>query len=206
MQLSLTTPLNPTELRSLEILGRLRSIFAKKGFDGASMQDLARAAGMSAGNFYRYFPSKAAIIDALIGADMDRLEQDFQAALQTRNPMATLRSQLRDSIRDHQCQDGCLWAEIHAAALRKPEVGAIIDEMERKVTRFLVQVFGRETGLPLDEAHIAFAPRAGLVISLFRSAAMIGPPSSAVKEQLTDQILMMIEKTLDEISSHRRKD
>ena len=45
--------------RSSAILQSVRSAFAEKGFDGASMQDLARAAGMSAANFYRYFPSKA---------------------------------------------------------------------------------------------------------------------------------------------------
>lgn len=34
------------------------------------MQDLARAAGMSVGNFYRYFPSKAAIVQAMCGYDL----------------------------------------------------------------------------------------------------------------------------------------
>lgn len=170
------------------------------------MQDLARAAGMSAGNFYRYFPSKSAIISALIGADMEWIEQDFHAALGTGNPMLALRHQLRDKIRQHQSQDGCLWAEINAAALRKPEIGALLAEMERKVTAFLVQIFGQETGLSADRAHIAFAPRAGLIIALFRAAAMIGPASSAVKEQLTDQIISTIERTLDEISSQRQKD
>ena len=44
------------EQRTLDILALVRVAFAEKGFDGASMQDLARAAGMSVGNFYRYFP------------------------------------------------------------------------------------------------------------------------------------------------------
>ena len=44
------------EDRSTGILEAARRAFAEKGFDGASMQDIARAAGMSAGNFYRYFP------------------------------------------------------------------------------------------------------------------------------------------------------
>ena len=50
--------------RSVEILEGVRRAFSEKGFDGASMQDLARACGMSVGNFYRYFPSKAAIVAA----------------------------------------------------------------------------------------------------------------------------------------------
>ena len=59
-------PLAPHDHRSAEILASVRSAFAAKGFDGASMQDLARAAGMSVGNFYRYFPSKAAIVEDLV--------------------------------------------------------------------------------------------------------------------------------------------
>ena len=55
-------PAPAAEERSHEILASIRQAFAEKGFDGASMQDLARAAGMSVGNFYRYFPSKAAIV------------------------------------------------------------------------------------------------------------------------------------------------
>ncbi len=41
--------------RQMDILEAVHSTFVEKGFDGASMQDLARAAGMSVGNFYRYF-------------------------------------------------------------------------------------------------------------------------------------------------------
>ena len=41
-------PIPPAEERSLEILASIRRAFAEKGFDGASMQDLARAAGMRA--------------------------------------------------------------------------------------------------------------------------------------------------------------
>ena len=68
--------------RTAEILASARMVFAEKGFDGASMQDLARKAGMSVGNFYRYFPSKSAIVESLISQDMARLEQDFASILE----------------------------------------------------------------------------------------------------------------------------
>lgn len=50
------------EARRAEILEAARVVFADHGCDGASMQDVARAAGVSAGNIYRYFPSKEALI------------------------------------------------------------------------------------------------------------------------------------------------
>ena len=140
--------------KSAEILHSLRSIFAEKGFDGASMQDLARAAGMSAGNFYRYFPSKAAIIEALISHDMKLMAQDFESALLSGDPMAEIRSQIRSRIHLHQCTlDGCLWAEINAVALRKPEIAEIIAKMEATVTDYLVKVYATRTGTTSDPAQ-----------------------------------------------------
>ena len=76
--------------RTGEILDRIKGIFAQKGFDGASMQDLARAAGMSAGNFYRYFPSKNAIIGALVQRDLDRMAEDFARILAAPDPRAAV--------------------------------------------------------------------------------------------------------------------
>lgn len=198
--------LSPAAQKTADILSSLRSTFAEKGFDGASMQDLARAAGMSASNFYRYFPSKAAIIEAMITADLDRMGQDLELALLTNDPLAEVRSQIRARINHHQCcQDGTLWAEIHAVSLRRPEIAQIMSGMENQVTALLVKVFSARTGLSSDTAAEVFASKASLIIALFRSAAMIGSPDNAVKAQLTEQIITVIERTLDDIASAARK-
>ena len=55
MQLSVVID-QKNDQKVAEILSRLRDAFAEKGFDGASMQDLARAAGISVGNFTAIFP------------------------------------------------------------------------------------------------------------------------------------------------------
>lgn len=203
MQVSLHT----ADQKTADILESLRTTFAEKGFDGASMQDLARAAGMSAGNFYRYFPSKAAIIQALISADMQRMEQDFEKALRSEHPMMTMRAQMRSQIAAHQeNSDGCLWAEIHAVSMRKPDIGQIMQTMEDQVTAYLVQIFALQTKLTFEQAYAAFAPQAALIITLFRAAAMIGSPASLGKAKLTDQIISLIEKTLDDIANAAKKD
>ena len=77
------------------------------------------------GSFYRYFPSKAAIVEALISSDLAEMERDFAQIMVAPRPMVALRAKLREIIPDHQCNhDGQLWAEITATALRKPEIGA----------------------------------------------------------------------------------
>ena len=85
-------PLPSPDQRTADILSRVRIAFAENGFDGTSMQDLARAAGMSAGNFYRYFPSKAAIVEALIAHDLAGMDADFLTVLQSPSPLEALRA------------------------------------------------------------------------------------------------------------------
>jgi AcrR family transcriptional regulator len=46
------------EFRSSEILRAAREVFARKGFDGATVDDIAAAAGLAKGTVYVYFHSK----------------------------------------------------------------------------------------------------------------------------------------------------
>jgi AcrR family transcriptional regulator len=52
------------ETRSLLLEAGLR-LFAQRGFDGATLDDIADAAGFTKGAVYRQFPSKAAFLLAL---------------------------------------------------------------------------------------------------------------------------------------------
>ncbi len=50
-----------SEFRCLEILEAARGVFARKGFNNATMDDVAEAAGVAKGTLYLYFPSKREI-------------------------------------------------------------------------------------------------------------------------------------------------
>jgi AcrR family transcriptional regulator len=49
-----------------QIMDGARQVFLSAGFDGASMNDIARAAGVSKGTLYAYFDSKDALFEAII--------------------------------------------------------------------------------------------------------------------------------------------
>ena len=49
-----------------QIMEGARTIFLSQGFDGASMNDIARVAGVSKGTLYVYFDSKEQLFEALI--------------------------------------------------------------------------------------------------------------------------------------------
>ena len=52
-----------------QILDGARAVFMSDGFDGASMNDIARMAGVSKGTLYVYFDSKELLFEALIRED-----------------------------------------------------------------------------------------------------------------------------------------
>jgi AcrR family transcriptional regulator len=55
-----------------QILDGARRCFLAQGFDGASMNDIVVAAGVSKGTVYAYFPSKEKLFSALIFEDKRR--------------------------------------------------------------------------------------------------------------------------------------
>jgi AcrR family transcriptional regulator len=52
-----------------QIMDGAREVFLSAGFDGASMNDIARAAGVSKGTLYAYFKSKDDLFEAIIRAE-----------------------------------------------------------------------------------------------------------------------------------------
>ena len=89
------------DAKVLQILDGARRIFLADGFDGASMNDIARAAGVSKGTLYVYFLSKVALFESLIRHDRRlQAEQLFQfgaegdaaAAVLTRIGLGLMRS------------------------------------------------------------------------------------------------------------------
>jgi AcrR family transcriptional regulator len=187
--------------RALDILLRARNAFVDKGFDGASMQDLARAAGMSVGNFYRYFPSKAALVAALITADLAEMDRDFALIIGSDEPEAALRHVIEERVTGTNCKDdGLLWAEITAAALRNPEIAAITRHMERRIAGYLCAVFARITGVTPAVSEALHAGRARFLVALVKTAGMLAPDDPITPDVRT-HIMKAIDRTLSEIAA-----
>lgn len=54
------------EARRRQIMEAAIGCFGKKGFHGTSTNEICAAAGMSPGNLFHYFPSKQALIAAIV--------------------------------------------------------------------------------------------------------------------------------------------
>ena len=185
--------------RAEAILDLARSAFVEKGFDGASMQDLARAAGMSVGNFYRYFPSKAALVEALIARDLAEVESAFLAITTSADPLAALKGALAERLTRNCEEDAPLWAEIMASAARKPDIADLLRRMEEGVQARIVRVLGLVAALPEDEAARRFGAHVRIVFMLVRGAALDRPAGQAADPDLNALILRTIDRLLDDV-------
>ncbi len=206
MQLAVPQP-SPShaDVRSAGILESVRQAFLDKGFDGASMQDLARAAGMSVGNFYRYFPSKAAIIQALILHDAEMVQRDFAAILTSPQPMATLRRVIEARITDNDCaKDMALWAEVEAASRRSPEIAQAAQRMETEVQGNFLAVFAADLGLTFAEAKRRFSAPASYILVMVKAASCLSCAAPLDQTEVRTMILRSIDQTLDEVASSPR--
>jgi AcrR family transcriptional regulator len=81
------------EARPEEILDASLEEFVSRGFEAARMEDIAKRAGLSKAAIYLYFPSKVALLEALIEAKVGPLAANVQqiAAMGAGDPLTALR-------------------------------------------------------------------------------------------------------------------
>ncbi len=104
------------------------SCFARLGFHGASMQDICAEAGMSAGNLYRYFRSKEAIIAAIAEIERERNNKALALLDEHEDPVEGMKALARFFGKEMgNPVTAALCAETLAEAIRKPEIRAIFD-------------------------------------------------------------------------------
>jgi len=81
-----------TEFRRTAILGAARGVFAAAGFEAASVDDIARAAGVAKGTVYLYYPSKDAIYRAAVREGLEALAEELRRRVEA---APTLREKVR---------------------------------------------------------------------------------------------------------------
>jgi TetR/AcrR family transcriptional regulator, repressor for uid operon len=144
MSVSLQAETGPKiDQRRLMIMEAALKAFSKKGFEAATIQDVAAAAGMSAGNIYRYFPSKAAIIAGFVEMDRAELEGKF-ASLARENDQVTGFERIgRDYFTSEAVGKAPMTLEIWAAGCRNADVKGLCNSFEESVQHHLTEFMAR---------------------------------------------------------------
>lgn len=178
------------------LLAAAASLFARSGFNGASIEDLGTAAGVSGPAVYRHFSGKQGVLAALlVGASEDLLAGGRAVAAENPDAAAALRSLVRfhvdfaladpDVIR---VQDRDLDSLAEADRHR-------VRALQRAYVELWVEVLGRlhpgvDTALLRIRAHATF----GLINSTPHSA-VAGASPAAVRALLEQMALTALTPT-----------
>jgi AcrR family transcriptional regulator len=137
------TPLRRDAAANRErILDAARRLFADHGLE-ASMDEIARAAGVGAGTLYRRFPTKEALLDAILGDVLDRYHAFAQEALQQDDAFAGLEHLLERAVRLQL--ENRAFLDILALRLRdEPQLAETRERIRPLVDRLVVR--GQEQG------------------------------------------------------------
>ncbi|MBD8890851.1 TetR/AcrR family transcriptional regulator [Roseibium litorale] len=116
--------------KRLQILEGARVVFRARGYDGASMEMIAREAGVSKGTLYVYFPNKEELFKALI--IWERADQAERGLMLTQNPAPVREVLYRTGLAyvSKMCQPERVstFRMVVGAAEQFPEFGALLYE------------------------------------------------------------------------------
>jgi AcrR family transcriptional regulator len=143
-----------------QIVDGARKVFMDLGFDGASMGEIARAAGVSKGTLYVYFADKSRLFEAIVEEEAlgyGQVEFNFDPA---RDVPTTLR-EFGDTYIALLCRPGGGSAirTVMAIAERMPDVGRRYYErvLENTINRLSAYLDARVNvgEMRIDDCHLA---------------------------------------------------
>jgi TetR/AcrR family transcriptional regulator, repressor for uid operon len=141
---------DPLAERRTAILDAAERCFVQHGFHRATMQDLARMAGMSVGNLYRYFPAKDAVVLAL--AERDRAEAARHFCDEDVELWPALAHLIRHFLVEAPREKAVLLVEVWAEATRNPTIAAMIARFDAENHAWIAE--GLRTAAALTDAEV----------------------------------------------------
>jgi len=179
-----------------QLLDAAASVFAERGYSGASMEAIARAAGVTKGALYWNFESKADLFFSLLEERVDqrlRVLLNAAEAIAGEETVTPLVSREISALADEQRQIHLLTHEYWSLAARDPELGARYAARQRTLRELISHALVAHheatsvalTHDPLELATAVLALATGLGMD-----RLIDP--DAVPETLFGEILQLI--------------
>jgi AcrR family transcriptional regulator len=176
-----------TDAETSRIRARLaeagRATFARRGLRGTTVDDLARAAGISKGAFYRFFDSKESLLLALLDEDEIAMHAQIEAAIRAEpdNGIDVLVDSALHAVRTNPL----------LAVLMSPEALRLLDTRPPAEQAALlerdVRLVDRVTSV-LAEAGISLGLSRPALLGLLRSLVFAGLHRREIGEDQVDEM------------------
>jgi AcrR family transcriptional regulator len=159
--------------RRERILEAAELCLVRNGFDRTTMQDIARAAAMSAANLYRYFDSKEALVVGLVEREHLRgaalVGQLGRGGDERTALLGVIDTYFGRISRDDAILRLCIWSE----ATRNPAIADLVARSEADSRRWFVGVLSRILGPGGGDADALYAKLAAMMKGLVVSRAVL---------------------------------
>lgn len=187
----------PQQLRAKltrqHLLDAARRVFGEGGYAGASVDDVARAAGCSKGAYYFHFATKEDALLALVEDWSTEQTHRLEVALGGgATPEAALRDVLETLLWADEAtdRDRLLVLELWLQGARNPKVRAILDRARSAWRRILVVAFNRaQQRAPEPAADLALALHHGLLAQ----ACVDGSAGPTLDERAATALALLVE-------------
>lgn len=172
-----------------EIIGAARRVFAKKGYEGAAVADIAAEAGFTKGALYANFPSKAALFLTVL-RDLERQQDELMDEYRQANRMPDFlcAGDYSESEREILLINMESWIYAVRHPESREELGAMLSKTKDGVAELIARSKGRSQATEGD----GDAAYAALSINVLSSVAgtMLGSEEvRATASRLFSQIL-----------------
>jgi len=183
----------PDSDRRDHIIAAAQRAFVRHGFHAATMQQVAEEAGMSAGNLYRYFPSKEAIVQGLCEFDQRQRSAAFATLLDSDSVLETLATMLGEHLLAKPRERAMMFVEITAEAAHNPRIAEMSLAIDASVRRGLATLVekAKANGEAAASVDPNFASRVifTLVGGLFKRRALEPDFDPSVEAAMTLGVL-----------------
>jgi len=137
------------------LLDSAQKLFAKKGLDRTSVEDIAAAAGYTRGAFYSNFKTKGDLFIELLRRDHQRADLEFSALLNDELTVEDIQARTRDIYSKlYRDTEGFMaWTEARLLSARdarfRVKLNALVKEKRDHIVQ-LIEYFNRRTGAATD--------------------------------------------------------
>lgn len=164
-----------SEARKQQILEAATAVFARKGFDGASMDDIVKESGLSKGGLYWHFKSKDDIISAILQQFFEQEVVESEAVLAVQGNASERLHLLMQQLVDDLVQMGTLLPlsmEFYAVAARQENVRSFLSDYYERYRRLLETLI--QQGIDAGEfAEVPITATAVTVMAQFEGLILL---------------------------------